>query len=39
MGGVSCWRQRSADGDHTHALVAEQSHSFPDNLVALLGQL
>jgi hypothetical protein len=30
-------RQRSADGDHTHALVAQQSQSFPDNLVALLG--
>src|ERR1700730_15272014 len=37
MGGVSCLRRRSADGDHTHALVAEQSRSFPDNLVALLG--
>jgi hypothetical protein len=22
---------------HTHALFAEQSHSIPDNLVALLG--
>src|ERR1700736_6748260 len=38
MGGVSCWGRRSADGDHTHALVAQQSHSFPDNLVALLGR-
>src|ERR1700730_3494984 len=37
MGGISCLRRRSADGDHTHALVAQQSHSFPDNLVALLG--
>src|ERR1700676_893000 len=39
MSGVSCLRQRRADGDHTHALVAEQSHSFPDNLVALLGKI
>jgi hypothetical protein len=38
MGGVSCWRQPSADDDHTHALVAEEGHSFPDNLVALFGQ-
>jgi hypothetical protein len=30
-------RRPSADGDHTHALVAEESHSFPDNLVALFG--
>src|SRR6202007_182147 len=37
MDGVSCLRRPSADGDHTHALVAEQSQSFPDNLVALLG--
>src|ERR1700730_6362200 len=37
MGGISCLRRRSADGDHTHALVAQQSQSFPDNLVALLG--
>src|SRR6267378_5989068 len=36
-GWVSCLRRRNADGDHTHALVAEQSQSFPDNLVALLG--
>src|SRR5712671_664104 len=36
MGGVSCLRRRSTDGDPTHALVAAQSHSFPDNLVALL---
>src|SRR6201981_4077335 len=33
MGGVSYWRRPSADGDHTHTLVAAQSHSFPDNLV------
>src|ERR1700736_6222023 len=39
MGGVSCWRRHSADGDHTHALVAEQSHCFSDNLVALLGPI
>jgi hypothetical protein len=39
MGGVSCLRRRSADGDHTHALVAQQSQSFPDNLVALLGKI
>src|ERR1700732_4896257 len=39
MGGVSCWRRPSADGDHTHALVAAQSHSFPDNLVALSGPI
>jgi hypothetical protein len=26
----SCWRGRSADGDPTHALVAQQSHSFPE---------
>src|SRR6516162_10222168 len=31
------WRRRSADGDPTHALVAQQSQSIPDNLVALLG--
>src|SRR6266403_5813480 len=36
ISGVSCLRRHSADGDHTHALVAEQSHCFPDNLVALL---
>src|SRR6267143_3417180 len=36
-GWVSCWRRRNADGDHTHALIAQQSQSFPDNLVALLG--
>jgi hypothetical protein len=30
-------RRRSADGDRTHALVAEESHSFPDTLVALFG--
>ena len=29
----------SADADHTHALVAEQCHSIPDNLVALLGRI
>src|SRR5277367_4381124 len=39
MGGVSCVRRHSADGDHTHALVAEQSHCFPDNLVALSGPI
>src|SRR5712675_2399366 len=39
MGGISCLRRRRADGDHTHALVAEQSQSFPDNLVALLGSI
>src|SRR5258708_30326233 len=39
MGGVSCWRRHSADGDHTHALVAAQSHSFPDNIVALFGPI
>src|SRR5437868_4129886 len=37
MGRVSCLRRPVADGDHTHALVAAQSHSFPDNLVALFG--
>jgi len=37
IGGSPCLRRRNADGDHTHALVAEQSQSFPDNLVALLG--
>ena len=37
MGGVSCLRRPSADGDHTHALVAAQSQSFPNNLVALFG--
>src|SRR3984893_13849944 len=37
MGGGSCVGRRDADGDHTHALVAQQSQSFPDNLVALLG--
>src|SRR5258705_11106903 len=36
MGGSPCLRRRNADGDHTHAFVAQQSHSFPDNLVALL---
>src|SRR5258706_10087564 len=25
--------------DPTHALFADQSHSFPDNLVAMLGQI
>src|SRR5437868_15423960 len=39
MGGVSCLRRHSADGDHTHALVAAQSHYFSDNLVALLGPI
>src|SRR5438067_2231748 len=39
MGGVSCLRRHSADGDHTHALFADQSHSIPDNLVALLGSI
>src|ERR1700730_11595646 len=39
MGEVSCWRRHSADGDYTHALVAAQSHWFPDNLVALLGPI
>jgi hypothetical protein len=37
MGGVSCSRRRNADGDRTDALVVEESHSFPDNLVALFG--
>src|SRR5271170_8120347 len=37
MGGVSCFRRPSADGDHTHALVEAQGHSFPSNLLALLG--
>jgi hypothetical protein len=32
-------RRRSADGDHTHALVAAQSQSFPDNPLALLGEV
>src|SRR5437868_4345920 len=32
-------RRHSADGDHTHALVGAQSHSFPDNLVALFGPI
>jgi hypothetical protein len=27
----------AAAGDPTHALFADQSHSIPDNLVALLG--
>src|ERR1700758_1966879 len=39
MGGVSSWRRPSADADHPHALVAEQCHSIPDNLVALLGRI
>jgi hypothetical protein len=36
LGGSPCLPRRNADGDHTHALVAPQSHSYPDNLVALL---
>src|SRR5215469_3040773 len=38
MGGFS-WlaRRPAAAGDPTHALFAPQSHSIPDNLVALLG--
>jgi hypothetical protein len=39
MGGVSCLRRPVADGDNTHALVAEEGHSFPDNLVALFGHI
>jgi hypothetical protein len=38
MGWVS-WltRRRVPPVTHTHALFADQSHSIPDNLVALLG--
>src|SRR5215813_3583972 len=38
MGGVSrSTRRRVPPVTHTHALFAGQSHSIPDNLVALLG--
>src|SRR5215472_12663003 len=39
MGGVS-WLTRGLlpPVTHTHALFADQSHSIPDNLVALLSQ-
>ena len=31
------FREAATAGDPTHALFAHQSHSIPDNLVALLG--
>src|SRR5215469_11611899 len=38
MGGVSWWTWRPLPlVTHTRALFADQSHSIPDNLVALLG--
>jgi ATP-dependent exoDNAse (exonuclease V) alpha subunit len=39
MGGFSWLSRRGTAGDHTHALFADQSHSLPDNLVALLRRL
>src|SRR6516164_9725809 len=40
MGGFSSViRRPAAAGDPTHALFADQSHSIPDNLVALLGAI
>jgi hypothetical protein len=40
MGGSSSViRRPAAVGDPTHALFADQSHSIPDNLVALLGAI
>src|SRR5207248_10701487 len=35
--GFSCLRGGGAAGDPTDALLADQSHSIPDNLVALFG--
>src|ERR1700758_1450579 len=37
MGGSSRLTRRRCAGDPTHALFANQCHSIPDNLVALLG--
>src|ERR1700719_1029114 len=39
MSGCSRLSRRRFRCDPTHALFADQSHSFPDNLVALLGQI
>ena len=39
MGGFSWLSRRGTAGDPTHALFAGQSHSIPDNVMALLGQL
>src|SRR6202043_1188676 len=39
MSGCSRLTRRRFRRDPTHALFADQSHSFPDNLVALLGQI
>src|ERR1700737_4383592 len=39
MSGCSRLTRRRFRRDPTHALFADQSHSFPDNLVALLGPI
>src|ERR1700726_276387 len=39
MGAISCLSRRGCAGDHTHALFPEQSHSFPDNVMALFGAI
>src|SRR3984893_5594956 len=39
MSGCSRLTRRRFRRDPTHALFADQSHSFPDNLEALLGQI
>jgi hypothetical protein len=39
MSGSPYWTGGGAAGNRTHALFADRSHSFPDNVMALLGQL
>src|SRR5260370_14676388 len=39
MSGRSRLTRRRFRRDPTHALFADQSHSFPDNLVALFGRI
>src|ERR1700687_3909179 len=39
MSGSPYWTGGGASGNPTHALFADRSHSFPDNVVALLGYI
>src|ERR1700730_12260855 len=39
MSGSPYWTRGGAAGKPTHALFADRSHSFPDNVVALLGYI
>src|SRR5260370_19879799 len=39
MSGSPYWTGGGAAGNPTHALFADRSHSFPDNVVALLGYI